>query len=242
MLSENLSRVRKERGLTQEALAVKLNVVRQTVSKWEKGAAVPDADTLCRIAEALEVPVSSILGDSVCEEQPDMTAIAKTLAQINEQLAVRNRRTAAVWKLLCLILCLVSITVTVCFHLWKAGRGSVHENGYETSEINIPDIVEVSGVDFLYNGDGLTCIFVPSVGDRDITYTVGLNCSGTADITAEARYENGICTASFDRSELTENTAYSAVLSLEYHGEVRNVIFSEELYFGENGCSWRNVP
>ena len=37
MLSENLARIRKEKGLTQEALAVKLNVVRQTVSKWEKG-------------------------------------------------------------------------------------------------------------------------------------------------------------------------------------------------------------
>lgn len=49
MLNENLAKVRKERGLTQEALSVKLNVVRQTISKWEKGTAVPDADTLCRI-------------------------------------------------------------------------------------------------------------------------------------------------------------------------------------------------
>lgn len=52
MLNENLAKVRKERGLTQEALSVKLNVVRQTISKWEKGTAVPDADTLCRIADA----------------------------------------------------------------------------------------------------------------------------------------------------------------------------------------------
>ena len=58
MLNENLSRVRKERGLTQEALAIKLNVVRQTVSKWEKGTAVPDADTLCRIADALDVSIA----------------------------------------------------------------------------------------------------------------------------------------------------------------------------------------
>ena len=37
MLNENLAKIRKERGLTQEALSVKLNVVRQTISKWEKG-------------------------------------------------------------------------------------------------------------------------------------------------------------------------------------------------------------
>ena len=61
MLSENLARIRKEKGLTQEALAVKLNVVRQTVSKWEKGIAVPDADTLCAIADALDVSAAQLL-------------------------------------------------------------------------------------------------------------------------------------------------------------------------------------
>lgn len=93
MLNENLARVRKERGLTQEALAVKLNVVRQTISKWENGTAVPDADTLCRIAEALEISVAELLGNSLHEEKMDTDKIAKSLAEINEQLAVRNRRT-----------------------------------------------------------------------------------------------------------------------------------------------------
>ena len=101
MLNENLSKVRKERGLTQEALAVKLNVVRQTISKWENGTAVPDADTLCRIAEALDVSVANLLGSPVSEEKMDMTAIAKSLAEINEQLAARNRRSSKVLKVIC---------------------------------------------------------------------------------------------------------------------------------------------
>ena len=46
MLNENLSKIRRERGLTQESLAIKLNVVRQTVSKWENGTAVPCAELL----------------------------------------------------------------------------------------------------------------------------------------------------------------------------------------------------
>ena len=94
MLHDNLARVRKEKGLTQEALALKLNVVRQTVSKWEKGVAVPDADTLCNIADALDVSAEELLGHSVKTEQTDMSSIIEVLAQMNEQLAVRNRRTA----------------------------------------------------------------------------------------------------------------------------------------------------
>lgn len=50
MLQENIKTFRKDRGLTQEELAIRVNVVRQTVSKWEKGLSVPDADTLQKIA------------------------------------------------------------------------------------------------------------------------------------------------------------------------------------------------
>lgn len=37
MLNENIKAIRKSKGLTQEELAIKLNVVRQTISKWEQG-------------------------------------------------------------------------------------------------------------------------------------------------------------------------------------------------------------
>ena len=71
MLNENLARVRKEHGLTQEALAAKLNVVRQTISKWENGTAVPDADNLCKIADTLDVSVAELLGKTDKEEEND---------------------------------------------------------------------------------------------------------------------------------------------------------------------------
>ena len=45
MLNENIKALRKSKGLSQQELAVKLNVVRQTVSKWEQGLSVPDSDT-----------------------------------------------------------------------------------------------------------------------------------------------------------------------------------------------------
>lgn len=98
MLNENLSRIRRERGLTQESLAIKLNIVRQTISKWENGTAVPDADMLCRISDALDVPIAELLGSPEHVDKMDITAIAKSLAEINEQLAVRNRRSHNVLK------------------------------------------------------------------------------------------------------------------------------------------------
>ena len=55
MLNENIKRIRKSKGLSQEELAIKVNVVRQTVSKWENCLSVPDADVLSHIAEVLEV-------------------------------------------------------------------------------------------------------------------------------------------------------------------------------------------
>lgn len=96
MLQENIKTFRKERGLTQEELAIRVNVVRQTVSKWEKGQSVPDADLLQRIAEVLEVQVSQLLGEETEMEQ-NRNEIAEQLSRINEQLAIRNRRSKRLW-------------------------------------------------------------------------------------------------------------------------------------------------
>ena len=67
MLNENIKGIRKSKGLSQQELAVMLNVVRQTVSKWEQGLSVPDADMLISISEVFETPVSTLLGENVIE-------------------------------------------------------------------------------------------------------------------------------------------------------------------------------
>ena len=88
MLNENIRAVRKSKGLSQQELAVKLNVVRQTVSKWEQGLSVPDSDLLIALSEALETPVSTLLGESIPEpEAGQLTAISEKLEVINLQLA-----------------------------------------------------------------------------------------------------------------------------------------------------------
>lgn len=91
MLNENIKAIRKSKGLSQQELAVKLNVVRQTVSKWEKGLSVPDSDLLISLSEALETPVSTLLGEAVTEPEADeLKAISAKLEVINLQLAQRK--------------------------------------------------------------------------------------------------------------------------------------------------------
>ena len=88
MLNENIKTIRKSKGLSQEELAIKLNVVRQTVSKWEKGLSVPDSEMLISLSEILETPVSVLIGETVIESQAnDLKAISEKLEIINLQMA-----------------------------------------------------------------------------------------------------------------------------------------------------------
>ena len=88
MLSENIRRLRESKGLSQGELAVRLNVVRQTVSKWERGLSVPDADLLIALSEALGQPVSALIGEAVAEPKADeLAALAEKLEVVNLQLA-----------------------------------------------------------------------------------------------------------------------------------------------------------
>ena len=118
MLSENIKAIRKSRGLSQEELAVKLNVVRQTISKWEQGLSVPDSDMLISISEVLETSVSTLLGETVIESRvDDLKVISEKLEIINLQLAQRKttRRKTFHWLLLslCAVIVIISAVLIV---------------------------------------------------------------------------------------------------------------------------------
>ena len=100
MLNENIKALRKSKGLSQQDLADKLNVVRQTISKWEQGLSVPDSDLLISLSEALETPVSTLLGENVVESEADtVKALSEKLEIINLQFARRKamRRSVLHW-------------------------------------------------------------------------------------------------------------------------------------------------
>lgn len=108
MLNENMKAIRKSKGLSQEELAIKLNVVRQTISKWENGLSVPDSDMLIAISEVLETPVSVLLGETVMESKgDDLKAISEKLEIINLQLAQRTIMRRKILHWLFILLCVV---------------------------------------------------------------------------------------------------------------------------------------
>lgn len=110
MLNENIKVIRKAKGLSQEELAIKLNVVRQTISKWEQGLSVPDADMLISISEVFETPVSTLLGENVVETKADdLRVISEKLEVINMRLAYGKaaRQKAVHW--LFILLCAVIV-------------------------------------------------------------------------------------------------------------------------------------
>ncbi|MBQ2997610.1 MAG: helix-turn-helix transcriptional regulator [Oscillospiraceae bacterium] len=90
MFGDNLKTLRKNKGFSQEQLSLRLNVVRQTVSKWEKGLSVPDAEMLVKIAEVLGTSVNELLGEAVAAKNEEgLSSVAMELQKLNELLAMQ---------------------------------------------------------------------------------------------------------------------------------------------------------
>ena len=118
MLKENLKTVRKAKGLSQEELAIKLNVVRQTISKWEQGLSVPDAEMLISISEVFDTPVSTLLGENLSEsKEDDLKVISEKLEIINLQLSQtkKERRKIIHWSLISLCIIIIIIFIALIF-------------------------------------------------------------------------------------------------------------------------------
>ena len=112
MLNENIKAIRKSKGLSQEELAIKLNVVRQTISKWEQGLSVPDANMLIFLSEALETPVNILLGETIVESSTDdLKAISEKLEIINLQLAREKNTRRKIFHCFFISICTITIGI-----------------------------------------------------------------------------------------------------------------------------------
>lgn len=227
MLNEKIKELRKQKGFTQEELATRLNVVRQTVSKWEKGLSVPDADVLRSIAEQFEVTVEELLGDNA-EQTKNQDDIAGQLSKINEQMAMRNRRSLLFWKIISIVLSVLLI-FSVAFFVFR-----------QQTTNTLPDVIELSNIQIKGQGHSIACSFVPGVGDEDLQYSVTIHSNSllSEEQTVNAYYHNGLCTAEFDRTGLLENTEYSIVLNVSSGEETRNTTVVDSFSMENGGYSW----
>lgn len=152
MLKENIKVMRTSHGMSQEELAAKLNVVRQTISKWEKGLSVPDAEQFIHMAEIFEVTVGELLGSEMdAAERANAEEIAARLEELNADLAKKNRRSRRALRIVSLVLLLVTAAL-LTVELAPLIRGEI------TFMLSVPRYVGDAAV--IGGADGPTSIFI----------------------------------------------------------------------------------
>ena len=149
MLNENIKRIRKSKGLQQEELAIKLNVVRQTVSKWENGLSVPDSSMLIILANELDTTVSELLGEPVAEPTTDdLKILSEKLEVINLQLAKRSITKVKTIRWILISLCAVIVVIFIAL----ASTNSFYLNwnyNYNDPELAVAGTI-LHGFEFLF--------------------------------------------------------------------------------------------
>ena len=147
MLNENIKRLRKAKGLSQEELAIKMNVVRQTISKWENGLSVPDSSMLISLADELDTTVSELLGETVSEPvADDLKTISEKLEVINLQLAKRNAEKIKLARWILISLCLL---ITVIFIILVLINSSYLNWDYNVPELAVAGTI-LHGFEFVF--------------------------------------------------------------------------------------------
>ncbi len=152
MLSENIKNLRKEKGMSQEELAAKLNVVRQTVSKWEQNLSVPDSEMLIRISEIFEVSVSMLLGETVeqNETKSELAEISQKLENLNSFIANKYARRQKIILTIISVCLIVAAIVLLVFAFVIIQRTSFIPDNSSSAAIiggaNVPTQIVVSSV------------------------------------------------------------------------------------------------
>lgn len=161
MLNENIKRIRKSKGLSQEELAIKLNVVRQTISKWENGLSVPDSGMLIMLADELDTTVSELLGEPVAEPTADdLKILSEKLEVINLQLAKRNNTKIKTIRWMLISLCAGIVLIFIAL----ASVNSSYLNwDYNDTELAVAGTI-MHGFEFLFVRLAPIAFFVSIVG------------------------------------------------------------------------------
>lgn len=119
MLKDNIKTLRESKGLSQEELAIKLHAARQTISKWERGLSVPDADMLIAMSEIFEVSVSTLLGENIPKaKMDDLKVISEKLEIVNQQLVEKRKVQRKIIQWVLISLCVIIVVVFAALLIW----------------------------------------------------------------------------------------------------------------------------
>lgn len=110
--SEKLLALRKAKGMTQEQLAEKLDVSRQSVSKWESGQAVPELEKIAALSTVFDVTTDYLLKPS---EIDDLSLKTEMLEKQQQQMLAREQRQSRIWACVLYSIAVYLIFFAVCF-------------------------------------------------------------------------------------------------------------------------------
>lgn len=213
--NENLSKYRKIKGLTQDDLAEKVGVSRQSVSKWETGDCMPDVSKLIALSCALEVSIDELCGKPVNHSTEADQSIPE------------SGPAKTVGKHYIFTTALIALAAAILFGVggYLAGVRSNVPDTAQSTAYQLPDTIEVTGIEFRALNNKLLCSFAPSVYAQELTYTVNLIADNYSALnsSAQAEYKNGICTAEID---VIENCDYRVVLTVSNGSQEKSVIIA----------------
>lgn len=119
MLSDNIKAYRQSKNWSQEELSYRIHTTRQTISKWEKGYSVPDANMLIDLAEVFGCSTSDLLGEASITNE-SISDIANKLENLNILLARRNQRWNKVWRVIGYVFIGLLIATVIMLLLFRA--------------------------------------------------------------------------------------------------------------------------
>lgn len=220
LFNEKLIQRRKEQGMTQEDLADRLSVSRQTVSKWENGECMPDADKFIRLSDVLEISLDELAGREV-EVEP-IVLPAPEPPQPKKKL--RRVLAAAV---VCLILCAGAFAL---------GRYVFPKTApaKDAQATRLPETLTVRGLSVFWNADGgWSMQFHANVS---VDGTVFLYRGDMNPMQLPAVYKKGVYTV----SSVPTGSYEKIILVISSEEQERIAVVAESMTIDADGAVWIN--
>ena len=123
--NNRLYQLRKQKGLSQEELANRLNVSRQTVSKWEVGDSTPDMEKLIAISDLFDVSLDKLVMGKEDEPQNPTTTKSELVTVLNEKVLTSNNKKKAksVLKIVGIIAAVILLVDVISMIIYFAVNG-----------------------------------------------------------------------------------------------------------------------
>ena len=123
--NNRLYQLRKQKGLSQEELANRLNVSRQTVSKWEVGDSTPDMEKLIAISDLFDVSLDKLVMGKEDEPQNPTTTKSELVTVLNEKVLTSNNKKKAksVLKIVGIIAAVILLVDAISMIIYFAANG-----------------------------------------------------------------------------------------------------------------------